>query len=105
VRTPHVFPELGAWYLDIDNPNPFSEFEIVAIDPVEKTISIQYISGEIDELVEEAWFGMNLVAVSPPEERFAPYDMEREAEIEEYTEMGDDLLHPAKDAYSSISKL
>jgi len=102
MRRNHVFPFIGEWYWDIEHTE--HQFEIVAIDNENKSIEIQYLSGDIEELSFDDWFSMQIAPIAPPKDRFAPFDIEKEIENDEYTEMGDDLIHPTPDKNNLFNK-
>lgn len=49
-------------------------FEVVALDPDEQTIEIQYLGGEVEELDFDAWGELELGAAEPPEDWTVSFD-------------------------------
>ena len=61
---------IGAWYQE-----PGGQiFEVVALDPDEATIEIQYFEGEVEELDFDTWEEMTLAQAEPPEDWTGAYD-------------------------------
>lgn len=83
----HEYPVVGSWYLDVDHND---QFEIVARDEADKTIEIQYFSGEIEEVDADTWFSMRLIAIAPPKDWSGPFEVEKD----EFSELGDESKHP-----------
>ncbi len=85
----HAYPIVGSWYKDLEqNQN----FEVVATDPQENTIEIQYFGGEITELDEASWYEMELLPIAPPKDWSGPFEMERE-ELNDLDQT-DKAIHP-----------
>lgn len=49
-------------------------FEVVAFDPDEETIEIQYFDGEVEELDFDTWEEMALEPAEPPEDWTGAFD-------------------------------
>jgi len=71
----HEYPIVGTWYWDIDHAE---RFEIVAQDDSTGNIDIQYFSGEIDEVDQEAWFSMRVVSIAPPQDWSGPFEIDKD---------------------------
>lgn len=67
-------PRVGDWYRTIAGEN----FEIVALDPDDDTVEIQYFDGTIAELDLETWYEMNIDAIEPPEDWSGSLDIARD---------------------------
>ncbi len=63
-------PILGKWYKDDEQ----QYFEIVALDPEDKTIEIQYFDGAIEELDYDVWFEKGMILHAAPEDWSGPFD-------------------------------
>ena len=76
-------PVIGEWYR-----HPGGEsFEVVAIDPDDRTIEIQYFDGTVEELDVDQWRGEPIESVEAPEDwtgsvDVEPEDYENEVEVE-----------------------
>lgn len=72
-------PVVGDWYL-----SPSGEtFEVVAYEPAEETVEIQYFDGSLEELDLDTWLETNAEPVEPPEDWSGSLDMMREDFTEE----------------------
>ncbi len=61
---------IGGWYQE-----PGGQiFEVVALDPDEQTIEIQYFDGDVEELDFDTWDEMVLEAAEPPEDWTGAFD-------------------------------
>ena len=67
-------PRIGDWYRTVVGEN----FEIVALDPDDDTLEIQYFDGTIAELDLDTWYEMNIDAIEPPEDWSGSMDIVRE---------------------------
>lgn len=85
----HEYPVVGCWYKDLERNH---NFEIVATDPKEGTIEIQYFAGEIEELDENTWYEMQLASIAPPKDWSGPFEMEREELAD--LDQTDKAIHP-----------
>jgi hypothetical protein len=73
-------PVIGEWYR-----RPGGEsFEVVAIDPDDRTIEIQYFDGTIEELELDDWVEDSIEASEPPEDWTGSVDVEPEDTENEY---------------------
>ena len=63
-------PVIGNWYRSSEG----STFEVVAINEYDQTIDMQHFEGEIEEIDNDTWGDMTLMAISPPEDWSGPYD-------------------------------
>jgi len=76
-------PVVGKWYA---RPGGDS-FEVVALDPDDATIEIQYFDGTIEEIDLDDWRQDQILAAEPPEDwtgsvDVEPEDYENEFEVE-----------------------
>ncbi len=67
-------PRVGDWYRTVAGEN----FEIVALDPDDDTVEIQYFDGTIAELDLDTWYEMNIDAIEPPEDWSGSLDIARD---------------------------
>ena len=77
---------IGNWY---KSPEIQEIFEIVAVEPDDDCIEIQYFDGEIEELDLASWDELNATEIAEPEDWSGPYEMSKE-DMENY----DDVIHP-----------
>ncbi len=73
-------PVIGSWFR---RPGGDS-FEVVAIDPDDRTIEIQYFDGTIEELELDEWLEDQIEASEPPEDWTGSVDVEPEDTENEY---------------------
>lgn len=64
-------PELNAWYQDSATGQMF---KIVAIDPANDAIELQYYNGDLAEFDFASWFASGFAAIEAPEDWSAPFD-------------------------------
>lgn len=77
-------PEVGAWY-----QTPEGDYlEVVAYDPDEGTIEIQFYDGAVEEYDEDSWEELELWLAEPPEDWSGSLDVTKD-------DYGVDLDHPA----------
>jgi hypothetical protein len=67
-------PRIGDWYRTVNGEN----FEIVALDPDDSTLEIQYFDGTVEELDLDTWYELDLESVEPPEDWSGSMDIERD---------------------------
>jgi hypothetical protein len=67
-------PVIGEWYRRTGGDS----FEVVAIDPDDRTIEIQYFDGTIEEMDIEDWGEERIVRAEPPEDWTGSVDVEPE---------------------------
>lgn len=67
-------PRIGDWYRTTSGDN----FEIVALDPDDETLEIQYFDGTIEELDLDTWYELDIEAIEPPEDWSGSLDIERD---------------------------
>lgn len=67
-------PEIGQWYRRAGDQT----FEVVAIDPDDRTIEIQYFDGTVEELDLDEWNGDPIFAQDAPEDWTGSVDVEPE---------------------------
>lgn len=88
-------PVIGEWY---ETPNGES-FEVVAYDPDEGSIEIQYLDGAIEELDLENWLELPLSPSEPPEDWSESMDTD-------YSGLGLELDGPTmNEGYSFLDEL
>lgn len=57
-------PRIGDWYRTVAGEN----FEIVALDPDDETLEIQYFDGTVEEIDLDTWYELEIEASEPPED-------------------------------------
>jgi len=73
-------PVIGQWYRRAGGDS----FEVVAIDPDDRTIEIQYFDGTIEELELDDWMEDEILSTEPPEDWTGSVDVEPEDTENEY---------------------
>lgn len=73
-------PVIGEWYRRTGGDS----FEVVAIDPDDRTIEIQYFDGTIEETDLDEWLEAAIVSTEPPEDWTGSLDVEPEDTENEY---------------------
>ena len=73
-------PVIGEWFRRTGGDS----FEVVAIDPDDRTIEIQYFDGTIEELEFADWFEEPIEATEAPEDWTGSVDVEPEDTENEY---------------------
>jgi hypothetical protein len=101
-------PVIGEWYRRAGGDS----FEVVAIDPDDRTIEIQYFDGTIEELELDEWLEDIIVSSEPPEDWTGSVDVEPEDTENEYeaepagnTQWGDPLQFVDRGEISGFSEL
>ena len=69
-----IVPVVGQWYRN----HRSDLIEVVAIDHDDGTVEIQHYDGTVGEIELDAWNGVIVEAVQPPEDWSGSMDMERE---------------------------
>ena len=64
-------PEIGQWYERSDNG---AIFQVTGVDDGAKTIELQAIDGDLDEVDPETWAAMPLEPRGAPEDWLGPID-------------------------------
>jgi len=77
---PNPAPVIGQWYRRTGGDS----FEVVAVDPDDRTIEIQYFDGTIEELEIEDWREEEIFSTEPPEDWTGSVDVEPEDTENEY---------------------
>lgn len=72
--TPEILPVIGNWYKTLSGET----FEVVALDPDDGTVEIQYYDGTVEELDLESWDDVSLGQVAAPEDWSGSMDIELE---------------------------
>lgn len=83
-------PRIGDWYRTASGDN----FEIVALDPDDETLEIQYFDGTVEELDLDTWYELDVDAIEPPEDWSGSLDIERD-------DYGVDLESPGTENWSN----
>ena len=79
-------PVIGEWFRRTGGDS----FEVVAIDPDDRTIEIQYFDGTLEEIDLEDWFEEPIEATEAPEDWTGSVDVDPEDTENEYeAEPGD----------------
>ena len=60
-------PTIDVWYKTSDG----NIFEVVAVDPHEDAIEIQYLDGSVEELDADAWQSAEPKVINPPHQAMA----------------------------------
>jgi len=74
-------PVIGNWYRQENG----EIFEVVATDPDDATVEIQYFDGTIEELDVETWEQMEIEEAEPPEDWSGSVDVDDE-ELEDVSD-------------------
>lgn len=62
MRVAHA-PIVGQWYRRTDRPQPF---QVVATNPADQTVDIEYFDGTVDEWPLSHWHGLDIVVSGAP---------------------------------------
>ena len=84
-------PEIGQWYVRPDNG---AIFQVTGVDERAKTIELQAIDGDLDEVDSETWAAMPLELTGSPEDWLGPID-DMEADDLAFSEAESMLDNPA----------
>jgi hypothetical protein len=79
---------IGNWYKTVDG----DKMEIVAFDPEEEVLEVQFYDGTIEEYDLEDWQELEAKPIAPPEDWAGSYDLSKD-------DYGVDLDHPAGEAH------
>lgn len=82
--TSPIPPDIGSWYETIHG----EQLEVVASDPDDDSIEVQYFDGAVEELDQEQWDETILAAIEPPEDYSGSLDMDREDYGRDYDSAG-----------------
>lgn len=63
-------PRIGDWYRN----HLHQSFEVVAYDPDEGSVEIQYFDGDVEEIEVDAWKELEIDPIDPPEDWSGPFD-------------------------------
>lgn len=77
-------PEIGAWYQTAEG----NYLEVVAYDPDECTVEVQFYDGTVEEYDDDSWEELELRSAEPPEDWAGSLDVSKD-------DYGVDLDHPA----------
>ncbi len=83
-------PTIGAWYQNLEGET----LEVVAYDPDEGTIEVQFYDGTVEEYDMETWEELELEHAEPPEDWSGSLDLSRD-------DYGVDLDRPAGNSHES----
>lgn len=83
-------PEVGSWYQTVSGET----LEVVAWDPEEQTIEVQFYDGTVEEYDVESWAQLDLSAAEPPEDWSGSMDVSGD-------DYGVDLDRPAGEHLSN----
>jgi hypothetical protein len=78
--------QVGKWFRTIEGDN----LEIVAYDPEERAIEVQFYDGTVEEYDLDDWQELEARPIAPPEDWAGSYDMSKD-------DYGVDLDKPAGD--------
>ena len=67
-------PRVGDWYANAQGQS----FEVVAIDPDDGTVEVQYFDGTVEEMDTDSWQESRPTPTEPPEDWSGSMDVERE---------------------------
>ncbi len=79
---------IGDWYKTVDG----DKLEIVAYDPDEGVVEVQFYDGTIEEYDLDDWQELEAKQIAPPKDWAGSYDMSKD-------DYGVDLDQPAGDAH------
>ncbi len=71
----HLLPAVGGWFQDLETG---VIFEVVAVDPVQETIEVQFQDGDLDEYDLDAWDSLVLQALGEPKDWRNAFELDRE---------------------------
>ena len=80
--------KVGDWYKTVDGES----LEIVAYDPDEEVIGVQFYDGTVEEYDLDDWQELMAKPIAPPEDWAGSYDVSRD-------DYGVDLDHPAGEGH------
>jgi hypothetical protein len=75
---------IGGWFKTVDGDN----LEVVAYDPDEEVVEVQFYDGTVEEYDMEDWESLEVKPIAPPEDWSGSYDLSKD-------DYGVDLDHPA----------
>lgn len=84
-RKQPISPAVDVWYKTANG----DVFEVVAVDPQDDTIEIQYLDGSLEELDTDSWYGSEPKVIDPPAETMGDDYMEAREHDEDYHELVD----------------
>ncbi|EGV52340.1 membrane protein [Candidatus Endoriftia persephone str. Guaymas] len=76
--------KIGDWF----RTNEMENLEVVAFDPEEGLVEVQFYDGTVEEYDLEAWEALDAKQIAPPEDWSGSYDLSRD-------DYGVDLDKPA----------
>ncbi len=79
---------IGDWFKTVDG----DKLEIVAYDPEEGVVEVQFYDGTIEEYELDDWEELEVVSIAPPEDWAGSYDLSKD-------DYGVDLDRPAGDTH------
>lgn len=66
-----LIPVVGRWYRHLDKGQMF---QVVALDTPGGTVELQHFDGDIEEIEQADWHGMDLAEAAAPEDWTGPVD-------------------------------
>ena len=78
-------PEAGKWYEDLDREEVF---KVVAVNPDDEIVKLQWLDGEIEEIDLDAWTELDLEVAQP--EGWADEDDDDDDDDDDWDEDDDD---------------
>jgi hypothetical protein len=81
---------IGDWFKTVDGDN----LEIVAYDPDEGVVEVQFYDGTVEEYDLDDWTELEVKQIAPPEDWAGSYDLSRD-------DYGVDLDHPAGETHAN----
>ena len=79
-------PEAGKWYEDLDREEVF---KVVAVNPDDEIVKLQWLDGEIEEIDLDAWTELDLELAEEPE-GWADEDDDDDDDDDDWDEDDDD---------------
>ena len=86
MRSPII--RIGDWFKTVEG----DQLEIVAYDPDEGVVEVQFYDGTIEEYELDDWKELEAVPIAPPEDWAGSYDLSKD-------DYGVDLDRPAGDTH------
>jgi hypothetical protein len=89
--TTEADPIIGQWYHHLDKGQ---EFQVISVDETNGTIETQHVDGNVEEILADEWYEMEVELVATPEDWNGPIDepeyeaTERMEDVEDEEEWG-----------------
>ena len=71
----HLLPSVGGWFQDLETG---VIFEVVAVDPLQETVEVQFRDGELDEYDLDTWSSLTLQSLAEPKDWRDAFELDRE---------------------------